>query len=382
MALAMIMQTAPSTDVINNLPDMQDQAAITLSPDVPLLDILDHPVDTTGLGAPSAAGVEKTPTVYSHVNLPAAAGVTAALTTHSFQRGGAQHANGSDGIMERWIFDRGALNMSTTNKGFNYIFNTSKEDHMVSKILSGHDTSANVAIQDLHSFDSQTRSTISSFQHHLFSACHYLQAAQHNVNQAVLDVLTSTVIRHYPLLKRLNAEAPAIKRIEACTTEAGCSRVELLAWSSHLANPELPCEDSKPSSAHQTSEQSLTRSTEQMVIDHQAAVINHFIEHVKLQDARMDALEDKLNGPRQGAHKRQNPETSQCDVSQAKKKQRRSAVTHLSATWYGWYAQEPPLWQAPISKQQKSDAKQLVAYMKLFLDDGFILEEPVLRSPS
>ncbi|POM63894.1 Hypothetical protein PHPALM_20652 [Phytophthora palmivora] len=118
--------------------------------------------------------------------------------------------------------------MSTMNKGFNYIFNTSKEDDMVSKMLSGHDTSTNVALQDLRSFDSQTRSTISSFQRHLFSTCHNLQAAQHkhNINQAVLDVLTSTVTRQYPLLKHLYAEAPAIKRIEACTTEAGCSLVE------------------------------------------------------------------------------------------------------------------------------------------------------------
>ncbi|KUF88932.1 hypothetical protein AM587_10001594 [Phytophthora nicotianae] len=83
--------------------------------------------------------------------------------------------------------------MSTTNKGFNYIFNTSKEDH-----------------------------------------------------KAVLDVLTSTVIRHYPLLKNLNAEAPAVKRIDACVAEARCSLAELLAWSSHLASPEPVCEELKP----------------------------------------------------------------------------------------------------------------------------------------
>ncbi|POM68942.1 LOW QUALITY PROTEIN: Hypothetical protein PHPALM_14831 [Phytophthora palmivora] len=255
--------------------------------------------------------------------------------------------------------------MSTTNKGFNYIFNTSKEDHMVSKILNGHDTSTNVAIQDLRWFDSQTRSTISSFQQHLFSTCHDLQAAQHNVNQAVLDVLTSTVIRHYPLLKRPNAESPVIKRFEACTTEAGCSLVELLAWSAHLANPELPCEDCKSSSAHQTYEQSLTQNTEQMVIDHQGDVINNFIEHVKLQDARMDALEAKMNGPTQGTHKRQKSETSQYDSSLEEAAQISSDSPSFDL---------PPLWRAPVSKQQKSDAKQLVAYMKLFLDDGFTLD--------
>ncbi|POM62409.1 RxLR effector candidate protein [Phytophthora palmivora] len=124
------MQTAPSTDVIGKLLGMQDQAAITLSPDVQLLDILDHHVDPTGLGAPSAAGVEKPPTVYSHVNrvidrIAAAAGATVALTSHSFRRDGTQHANDSDELTARWISNSGAWNMSTMNKGFNSIFNTS-----------------------------------------------------------------------------------------------------------------------------------------------------------------------------------------------------------------------------------------------------------------
>uniref|UniRef100_H3H2V6 Uncharacterized protein n=1 Tax=Phytophthora ramorum TaxID=164328 RepID=H3H2V6_PHYRM len=264
IALALMMQTAPSPDVIDNLPELPGQAAISLSPDVPLLEILNHPTDTTGLDAPSTAGAETTPTIYSHVNrvlnrIAAAAGVKVALTSHSFRRGGAQHANGSGELTARWIFDRGAWNMSTTNKGFNYIFNTSKEDHKQQQ----------------------------------------------------------TVV----------------------------------------------------------SKQLMEPSAEQKIIDHQAAVINHFIQHVKRQDARMDALEAKLNNdPSHATRKRQKPDTDTSDISNVKKKQRRSAVTHLRATWYAWYAHEPRMWRAPISKQQKSDAKQLVAYMKLFLEDGFVLD--------
>ncbi|POM80897.1 Hypothetical protein PHPALM_1209 [Phytophthora palmivora] len=223
MALAMQMLTAPSTDVIDNLPDMQDQAAITFSPDVPLLDILDHPADTTGLGAPSAAAVPKTPTVYSCVNrvrdrIAAAGGVTAALTSHSFRRGGAQHANSSGELTARWIFDRGAWNMCTTNKGFNYIFNTSKEGHMVSKILSGHDTNTNVAIQDLRSFDSQTWSTISSFKHHLFSTYHNLQAAQHNVNTLPAELAAKfiDILRTVATARILGAANPEIVHYSYC----------------------------------------------------------------------------------------------------------------------------------------------------------------------
>uniref|UniRef100_H3GKC7 Uncharacterized protein n=1 Tax=Phytophthora ramorum TaxID=164328 RepID=H3GKC7_PHYRM len=308
IALALMMQTAPSPDVIDNLPELPGQAAISLSPDVPLLEILNHPTDTTGLDAPSTAGAETTPTIYSHVNrllnrIAAAAGVKVALTA-----------------------------------------------------------------------------MIASFQRRLFTTCHHLETTRHNVNQAVLDVLTSSVLRHYPLLKDLNAEAPAVKRIEGCVADTGCSLSEILAWSSHLASPELTCEDTKSQSTHQqqqtvVSKQLMEPSAEQKIIDHQAAVINHFIQHVKRQDARMDALKAKLNNdPSHATRKRHKPDTDTSDISNVKKKQRRSAVTHLRATWYAWYAHEPRMWRAPISKQQKSDAKQLIAYMKIFLEDGFVLD--------
>ncbi|POM74863.1 Hypothetical protein PHPALM_8113 [Phytophthora palmivora] len=91
----------------------------------------------------------------------------------------------------------------------------------------------------------------------------------------------------------------------------------------------LPCEDSKPSSSHQTSEPIFPPSTEQKVIEHQAAVINHFIEHMKLQNARMGVLEAKMNDTRK---------------------------------------------RGPISKKRKSGTKRLVAYVKLLLNDGFVLD--------
>ncbi|POM66306.1 Hypothetical protein PHPALM_17851 [Phytophthora palmivora] len=43
-------------------------------------------------------------------------------------------------------------------------------------------------------------------------------------------------------------------------------------------------------------------------------------------------------------------------------------MTNLHSIWFARYAQEPRMWQSAISKQQKSDAKLLVAFMKLFLD--------------
>ncbi|EGZ22431.1 hypothetical protein PHYSODRAFT_495391 [Phytophthora sojae] len=47
------------------------------------------------------------------------------LTSHSFRRGGAQHANGDDRLAAQWIFDRGAWDM------------TAREDRKVARVLSG-----------------------------------------------------------------------------------------------------------------------------------------------------------------------------------------------------------------------------------------------------
>ncbi|KAG3118142.1 hypothetical protein PI124_g3702 [Phytophthora idaei] len=100
ITLALIIHAAPCVDLLDNLPV---QAAVSLSPATPLLEVLDHPAEYAALGAVPA---EKPPTIYSHVNMvldriAAKAGVDAALSSHSFRRGGAQHVNGCDGLTHR-----------------------------------------------------------------------------------------------------------------------------------------------------------------------------------------------------------------------------------------------------------------------------------------
>ncbi|KAG4039312.1 hypothetical protein PC123_g25132 [Phytophthora cactorum] len=214
-----------------SLPALPVQAVISLSSATPLLEVLDHPAEYAALGAAAAAATtgaapaEKTPTIYSHVNrvldrIAAKAGVKAALSSHSFRRGGAQHVNGCDGLTHRWIFDRGAWNMSTTNKGFKYIFNTSREDH---KALSGYDTEVKVLLKDLKSFDAQTQEKITAVQQYLFATCFQLDQANDNVSQRVVDVLTTYLLLYYLQLKELHAEGSSVKRLEACVQLAESS---------------------------------------------------------------------------------------------------------------------------------------------------------------
>ncbi|OWZ19400.1 hypothetical protein PHMEG_0006357 [Phytophthora megakarya] len=141
IAMALITQAVPSAALIDNLPEVPVAATVNLAPATPLLEVLNHPDEFASLEAAATpvttarAPVDTTPSIprrryHAHVNLldrvASAAGVADTLTSYSFRRGGAQHVNGCDGLTQRWIFDRGAWNMSTTNKGFNYIFNTSR----------------------------------------------------------------------------------------------------------------------------------------------------------------------------------------------------------------------------------------------------------------
>ncbi|GMF36653.1 unnamed protein product [Phytophthora fragariaefolia] len=145
VATALIAQTAPSVVLIDNLPEIPVEAAVTLTPATPLVEVLNNPDEFTALAAIAApkpvAGTPKptasVPTVYSRINgllervaPPSWSFRCAYLAFISTEGGGAQHVNGCHGLTHRWIFDRGAWNMSTTNKSFNYIFNTSREDHI------------------------------------------------------------------------------------------------------------------------------------------------------------------------------------------------------------------------------------------------------------
>ncbi|OWZ17833.1 hypothetical protein PHMEG_0008172 [Phytophthora megakarya] len=382
-ALALIVQAAPARDLVGNLSVPTTQLPTTPTADAPLVELLNAPANKTTLATPSTKATATSPTIYAHVNrilerVAPAGEIAKALSSHSFRRGGAQHANGCEDLTERWIFDRGSWNMSTTNKGFNYIFNTSKEDHKVAKVLAGYKPKETVALQDPSSFDSQTLARIEAVQQILFASRYNLATSRLNIDRQVIQVLTAAVLRHFPHLKALNTSSPAVSRIEKAVISSGSTMADLMAWASHLARPVDTCEITGASTSPRTSPRT-NPSNDQKIINHQAAVIKHLIDHSKRQDQRMNELERKLNSDPISTTKRYKSGEAQVEkVSTPVKKQRRSGVTHLHATWFTWYAQEPR-WQNGVPKRQRSTAKLLVGFMKLFLPDGFVLD---IASPS
>ncbi|GMF18182.1 unnamed protein product [Phytophthora fragariaefolia] len=81
----------------------------------------------------------------------AKANITANLSSHSFHRGGAQHANGDPTLSAQWIFDRGNWSMTATSKGFACFFNTTTEDRKVSKVLNNRKSNDQPKIPSLTS---------------------------------------------------------------------------------------------------------------------------------------------------------------------------------------------------------------------------------------
>ncbi|OWZ09078.1 hypothetical protein PHMEG_00018275 [Phytophthora megakarya] len=141
------------------------------------------------------------------------------------------HVNASSDLTTQWIFDRGAWNLTTTTKALAYVMNTPKEDHQVAKI-SPRQTAV---LPSLGIFDSITQERIREVSCKLFNGSHGLTNKAFNLSSSVIDVLTATIIHHYPSLMKFNAEAPAMKTIQRCTEVSDVTTTCLLAWSQQLA---------------------------------------------------------------------------------------------------------------------------------------------------
>ncbi|KAH9108131.1 hypothetical protein LEN26_014178, partial [Aphanomyces euteiches] len=216
IAAAFVMQTTPDVALLGHLPDSQDQIQLDSVPSMPLMDLLNGSLGADSSSAPKAdVEVKKSvtqltalPGVHSHINrllnrISKPAGVEAELTSHSFRRGGAQHANSSAELSPQWIFDRGSWNMTVTNKAFAYVFNTSNEDQKVVRVLSSWPASASVMGPTLDALYAAIRVDVSRLQERLFTACVGMQEKKFNINGEVTTFLMGYLLRSYPMFKAL-----------------------------------------------------------------------------------------------------------------------------------------------------------------------------------
>lgn len=115
------------------------------------------------------------------------------ITSHSFQRGGAQLAYGNDILADQWILDRGGWNMCTAKKGFMYLYNTSHEDRKVYGVLSGWAPDEKTRSVNTAALGSSTRTGLERLQALVFDSCISHASRSLNVGDTVLAVLRDKI---------------------------------------------------------------------------------------------------------------------------------------------------------------------------------------------
>jgi len=304
-------------------------------------------------------------------------GLTTGLSSHSFRRGGAQHANSDASLSAQWIFDRGSWNMTTTNKAFAYVFNTTSEDQKVSKVLSGWESADKPAIPSIAVFDSTVRARIRGLGRNLFLSSYCLVDPAMNLDARVLDLLTVTLIKYYPEISERYPSSPYADRMRSCCMALHIKMPEVLAWSNKLYQH---CTEMKKSSGDQDT-YGPGVSKEIALINHQNIVIGELVNINRDLTERLEALEKQMRTKQQPtiAHDDSvdgcSPGISSPSEEVSKgPKLGKSAPMSAAAIWFEWYTRTPRLWDTNANRQYKSTAKQVVGFMKLFLPNGFELD--------
>lgn len=140
---------------------------------------------------------------------------------------------------------------------------------------------------------------------------------------------------------------------------------DLPLWSSHVSAVQ-PRPSRERHCMDKDEELKSGKTEEQTAILHQAAVIEHLMRLAKRQDKRLDTLEALADGDARPPKKCSVP-ASGCSSDNIQVVRPPAAL--ISATWYEWYCRGLRLWQVAGERQRKPDARMLVAYMKLFLDN-------------
>ncbi|OWY96125.1 hypothetical protein PHMEG_00033691 [Phytophthora megakarya] len=326
LAVALVMQTAPCSALLSQLPQLATASKEQLVPRVSLHNLLEAEPALLSVApmAPSTATAAPAPNCRPSPGPTSVAAQVSSSTKSSAEekargedgvqaRGGAQHANGDDRLAAQWIFDRGAWDMSKVNKGFAYVYNTPREDRKVARVLSGWEADA-------------ARTCTGLTEHSL------------NVSSKVLTVLTAYLVCYYPQLKALAPGVPVVQRVGECLDISGISAADSLALSVALneqASPAEPVEEQEQKETH-TCQGALLTSKQK--------------EAPKEQLQEQDTLDQE---PRP--------------------KRRKKAATNLSNAWFEWYTRVPRVWNS-ADRQKKSEYHHVIAFMKLFLTEGFALD--------
>ncbi|EGZ18005.1 hypothetical protein PHYSODRAFT_331893 [Phytophthora sojae] len=367
LAVALALQPAPGTRIF---PQFAAVPALSASDDqdddgeLGLIAQLDRELaEAPTCKTPQPCRANLAPGAQAYINrllvtvsgLPAAkeSGLTKGLTSHSFRRGGAMHANADSRISPNWVVERGGWNMSRVSKAFSYMLNTTHEDQQIARQLSGWNPQAGARLPDLTALDGVVRARVEKLQDLLFAAVTGFPTVSWNLDPQVLEVLMATLILHFPEMERHRLDSPYVRRIHEALGVLNIQASELLAWSITLRAAFNPPAEEKQETVSQQLDELLLRQTR---VEERLAVLG----------ANAESIDKKTNTTEQ-QHE---------DVEQSQpKRARKRASKALSAVWFEWFTAVPRMYESiTVSKAILHESRRAVAFMMLCLPSGFKLD--------
>ena len=377
LAVALALQTVPSTALLPHLPQPTRADVDTIGPLLPLSSVLALPVDgglleraseeedveqqsaAAKLPKSAAATTTAAPGVHAYVNrllgrIAKAAGVRATLSSHSFRRGAAQHANSRPTLALQWIVDRGGWSMGSSHKVLMYVFNTTTEDRKVAKVLSNHEPDATVALVGVQQVDVTTRSRMNAVKAELFASSSSISDPTMSISETVADVLFAHLVAAYPQLKLLRAASPLVRRVEHALHSCGINDFEFLAWSAAMHAERDAVEsvvDVVPHPKHLE------------VMQRQAAMLDEQNTLIGKLATRMRQVEELLRPSGIAVHEPSAAMTGSSTPNDTPIKRRKSAPASLRDAWYEVYTLDK---RTDVDRKRKSSLRSLVSFMRIF----------------
>jgi hypothetical protein len=175
--------------------------------------------------------------------------------------------------------------MTATNKAFAYVFNTTREDMKVSKVLSGWKANNTLVIPSLENFDTSTKAKIRDLRNLVFASSLGFDVAAYNLDTHVADVLVATLVRHFPAMNDSYPMSPYVSRMRTCFVSLSISLPEILSWSTALARRAIITEFKATE----------LFSREMQLINHQNMVIAQLRDNNRELALRNTLLENQLS---------------------------------------------------------------------------------------
>ncbi|KAG2897556.1 hypothetical protein PC129_g19914 [Phytophthora cactorum] len=195
-------------------------------------------------------------------------------------------------LAENWIIEQGGWQLDRVNKAFGYKLGTTQADQHVSRVLSGWHPKEGARLPSLRALEYPVVACAEKIQVLLFTNTLGCDDHTMNLEEDVAEVLTATLILHYPDMLVLSPDSAIVARIRDAMSARAIGEDEVLAWSDTIRRAfTSPPEISKPSDSDPHSAEVLS------LVKHQSEQISVLILQIKRLEERLLSVEAKLHPP-------------------------------------------------------------------------------------